>query len=99
MGYMIAAALAILAALIGALVFFWPGRSRLRPPDHEIYVANLGGHSILGFAIDASDMDASPGIPPSAANAAPAACTLMTRLDMLKSVRYRGFRDVMRNVH
>ncbi len=38
-------------------------------------------------------------MPPSAWNAQPAACTLMTRLDMLKNVRYGGFFVVIRNVH
>ena len=38
-------------------------------------------------------------MPPSDVNAAPAACTLMTRLAMLNSVRYSGFFVVIRNVH
>ncbi len=52
-----------------------------------------------GLAIAASDIDARPGMPPSAWNAPPAACTLMTRLAMLNSVRYGGFFVVIRNVH
>src|SRR5258706_70202 len=42
---------------------------------------------------------ATPGEPPSSAKTYPAACTLITRLAMLNSVRYSVFFVVIRNVH
>jgi len=55
--YMIAGGLIVLAALF-FFIFIKPGAQPLLmpPPDHELYVANLGGHSILGFEITMNPM-------------------------------------------
>jgi hypothetical protein len=64
--YVIAASFLALLALVAGLIFvyraFFPKNPPLPPPEHEVYVANLGGHSILGFAIDSSGrVAATPG--------------------------------------
>jgi len=50
--YVIAASFLALLALLAGLIFvyraFFPKNPPLPPPEHEVYVANLGGHSILG---------------------------------------------------